>query len=87
MTTSAPAGEGTGAEVVVEAGVVDVVVDDGRVVVVGRPEPPAGAEDGTVVLVVESGAVVVVVEVEVVAPSSGAAGAVVEVVEVGSVAV
>jgi hypothetical protein len=75
-------------EVVVEAGVVDVVVDDGRVVVVGWPEPPPDREDGRVVLVVESsGPVVVVVEVEVVAPPSGAAGAVVEVVEEESVVV
>src|SRR5258705_332332 len=51
VTTSAPAGEGAGAEVVVEAGLVDDVVDDGRVVPVGRPEPPAGVEDGWVVLV------------------------------------
>jgi hypothetical protein len=87
VTTSAPAGEGAGAEVVVEAGLVDVVVDDGRVVPVGRPEPPAGVEDGWVVLVVSSAGAVVVVEVEVVALSSGTAGAVVDVVDAGSVVV
>ena len=83
LVTTAPAGEGAGAVVLVEPGAVVVVDDDGRVSLVDRPEPP---EDGMDVLVVElPGRVVVVEELEeVVAPDSLSAGAVVVVVE-GSV--
>jgi hypothetical protein len=80
LVTTAPAGEGAGAVVGVEPDAV-VVVDDGRVVVVDRPEPP---EDGMDVLVVELPGPVVVVEEElevVVAPESSSAGTVVVVVE------
>jgi hypothetical protein len=81
--TTAPAGEGAGAVVLVEPGTV-VVVDVDRFLLVDRPEPP---EDGVDVLVVElSGPVVVVEELDVVAPESLSAGAVVVVVE-GSAAV
>jgi hypothetical protein len=93
VTTTSPAGEDAGAVVVVEA--VDDGADDGRGVP-GRGEPPAGTEDGTVVLVVGgAGWVVAVVEVEVVVPelseseseSSESAGTVVDVVGGGSVVV
>jgi len=85
LVTTAPAGEGAGAVVLVEPGTV-VVVDDDRFLFVDRPEPP---EDGMDVLVVELPGPVVVVVVEldgVVAPGSLSAGAVV-VVEEGSVGV
>jgi len=89
MTTSAPAGEETGAEVAVEDRAV-VGVDDGRVVVVvERPDPP-DCDWGVVVELVEPGALVVVVEEEeeeeeeeldVVGAPESSAGAVVVVVE------
>jgi hypothetical protein len=92
VTTAAPAGEGAGAAV---AGAPAVVgVDDGRVVVVVRPEPPLCDDGGDVVLGVGSGPVVVeVVEEEdeesgeVVPPEPVSAGDVVVVVEDGSGAV
>jgi hypothetical protein len=85
VTTTAPAGEATGAVVVVEPGAVDVVVDDGRGLF-EWPEPPAGTDDGRDVLV--TGPVVVVVdEGSVVVAPPESAGAVVVVVEEGSVVV
>ena len=87
VVTTAPAGEGAGAVVLVEPGAVVVVDDDGRVSLVDRPEPP---EDGMDVLVVElpGPVVVVVVELDVVmAPESLSAGTVVVVVEERSVGV
>jgi hypothetical protein len=79
LVTTAPAGEGAGAVVLVEPGTV-VVVDDDRFVFVDRPEPP---EDGMDVLVVERpGPVVVVEELDVVvATESSSAGEVEVVVE------
>jgi hypothetical protein len=58
VTTTAPAGEVAGAVVADDDGVA-VGVDDGRVVVVDRPWPPAGVEEGAGVE--EAGSVVVVV--------------------------
>jgi hypothetical protein len=93
MATTTPAGEEAGAVVAVEAGDVVGEVDDGRVVVVVRPEPPELVDGGDVVLEVGSGPVVVVVveeeSGEVVAPEPVSPGAVVVVVveEEGSVVV
>jgi hypothetical protein len=98
VITVAPAGGKAGVGAVVEVGAVTPGVPgdipeppgagDGRVVLVERPEPAGGPEDGRVVLVVDgTGPLVVVVEVEVVAVSeSGSACVVVVVVEEGSIA-
>ena len=79
--------------VAVGPGFVVVGVDDGRVVVVERPEPPEGTEDVGDVLVVDCPGPLMVVVVEedeeelVGVPVSVSIGAVVEVVEEGSVVV
>jgi hypothetical protein len=97
VTTTAPAGEGSGAVVVVGSGTV-VGVDEGRVVLVVWPEPRGDGDVGEVAPVVGSGPLVVVVEDELVveeeegseevgAPEPVSAGAVVVVVADGSVVV